>query len=223
MPHLIVDWRWDLILSHRQEFVDGALLDLRITVLGFAFGCLLGLVVAFMRLSRWRLLSGFAYGYIQVARGIPFYVLLLWVYFGLALVLGLAFSSLQAMVISLAVTGSGYIAEIFRSGIQAVEHGQVEAAASLGMRRFAISRDIVMPQAIRIAIPPLGNTFVGLFKGATIMSVIGVEDIVYQANQITVTYFTPFEAYLTVAAVLVAIVFAMSAAVALLERRLRLP
>jgi His/Glu/Gln/Arg/opine family amino acid ABC transporter permease subunit len=220
---LVVNWRWDIILANWREFLAGAWLDVWVASLGFAFACGLGLLIAVMRLSGIRVLSLPAYAWIQVARGIPFYVLMIWVYFGVAFAVGILFTSTQAILICLTITGSGYTAEIFRSGIQAIGTGQVEAAESLGLSRYQMYKDVILPQALRIAIPPLGNTFIGLFKAATVMSVIGVTDIVFLATDITVTYFTPFEAYLTVAAILVVIVFVMSAAVSVAERLVRMP
>ena len=93
-------------------------------------------------------------------------------------------------------------------------------SASRGGRRF---RHVVFPQAFRIALPPLGNTFIGLLKGATLISIIGVADMVYEANQINLDYFTPFEPFTAVAVILVVLVFAFSAMLAVLERALRLP
>src|SRR4029077_12757754 len=116
------------------------------------------------------------------------------------------FTPLQASIIALALTGSGYSTEIIRSGIQAVDTGHVEAGLSLGLNRLVIYRDIVLPQAIRITIPPLGNLFIGLLKGATVVSVISVTDMVWLAVEINVTYFRPFEAFTAVGVILVCLV-----------------
>jgi ABC-type amino acid transport system permease subunit len=160
--------------------------------------------------------------YVQVMRGIPLYVLLLWVYFGLANVTGITFTSFQAIVIALALTGSGYTTEIFRAGLGAIDRGQMEAARSIGLSRLRTYQHVILPQAFRIVVPPLGNTFVGLLKGATIMAVIAVPDMVFLANELNVTLFTPFEVFAAVAGLLVVMVLFFSAVVVLLERRLRL-
>ena len=220
---LFTVWRWDIIADNWKGFLSGAWLDVWIATVGFALACGLGLLIAMMRVSGVKALSWPAYAWIQVARGIPFYVLMIWVYFGVAFAAGVLFTANQAVLISLTITGSGYTAEIFRSGIQAIGAGQIEAAESLGLGRLQMYRDVFLPQALRIAIPPLGNTYIGLFKAATVMSVIGVTDIVFLATDITVTYFTPFEAYLTVAGILVVIVFFMSAAVSFAERLVKMP
>jgi polar amino acid transport system permease protein len=184
---------------------------------------MLGIIVASMRLSGFRLFRLLAALYVEVMRGIPLYVFLLWIFFGLATVADIRFTPFQAMVIALAFTGSGYTAEIFRGGIQAIAPGQSEAAKSLGLSALRTFRHVVFPQALRIAIPPLGNTLIGLVKGATIMSVIGEPDMVFVASDINTTYFTPFEAFGAVAVLLIVMVLALSTVVALIERLLRLP
>ncbi|MHB8617967.1 MAG: amino acid ABC transporter permease [Chloroflexota bacterium] len=201
----------------------GASLDVWMTIIGFALACAIGLIVAVMRLSGLGALAVPAYIYIQIMRGIPLYVFLLLVYYGLATISGLAFSPIQAMIVTLALTGSGYTAEIFRGGIEAVDRGHVEAAHSLGMGNWSTFRDVVFPQTVRLVVPPLGNTLVGLFKGATIASVIAVPDMVFLAMDVNTTFFRPFEAFGAVAVILVVTVVLFSIAITGVERVARLP
>jgi ABC-type amino acid transport system permease subunit len=153
---------------------------------------------------------------------VPLYVMILWIYFGIANVLGVNFTSFQAMVIALALTGSGYTTEIFRAGLGAIDRGQMEAARSIGLSRARTYSHVILPQAFRIVVPPLGNTFIGLLKGATLMSVIAVPDMVFLANELNVTLFTPFEVFTAVALILVVLVLLFSALVYVLERRLKI-
>lgn len=220
---LTYDFDWAIVTDRWHAFTVGAWVDVWVTVVGFALACAIGLLVAILRVSGVGVIALPSFLYVQVLRGVPLYVMLLWVYFGLATITGIALSAFQAMIITLALTGSGYTAEIFRAGIQAVDRGQVEAAHSLGLSRTLTYRDVILPQTLRIVVPPLGNTFVGLLKGATIMSVIAVPDMVFLAQDINVTYFTPFEAFTAVAVILIALVFAFSLLVYGLERWLRLP
>lgn len=220
---LAYEFDWRVVTDRWPQFLAGAWVDVWVTVAGFLLACLLGLLLAVLRVCGVRLVNLPAFCYVQVVRGVPLYVMLLWVYFGLATITGVAFTSIQAMVLTLALTGSGYTTEIFRAGIQAVDRGQVEAAHSLGLSRRLTYTAVILPQALRIVVPPLGNTFVGLLKGATIMSVIAVPDMVFLAQEINVTYFTPFEAFSAVAVILIALVLIFSLLVYGLERRLRLP
>jgi His/Glu/Gln/Arg/opine family amino acid ABC transporter permease subunit len=214
---------WTPVLDHKHAFLVGAWLDVWITLISFALACALGITVALFRTSGLRLFSWPAFVYVQLVRGVPLLVFLYWVYFGLAILTGVAFTSTQAAIIALTVTGSAYTAEIFRGAFRGVDSGHVEAATALGFTRRASFRHVVFPQAFRIALPPLGNTFVGLLKGATLVSVIGVPDMVYQAQQINLDYFTPFEPFTAVAVILVVLVVAFSIVTTALERFLRLP
>jgi His/Glu/Gln/Arg/opine family amino acid ABC transporter permease subunit len=216
------DFDWRVVTDRWHLFVAGAWVDLWVATIGFALACGLGLINALLRTSGVRVFSIPSFLYVQVMRGVPLYVLLLWVYFGIANITGITFTSFQAIVIALALTGSGYTTEIFRAGLGAIDRGQMEAARSIGLSRMRTYGHIILPQALRIVVPPLGNTFVGLLKGATIMAVIAVPDMVFLANELNVTLFTPFEVFAAVAVILIVMVLFFSAVVYLLERRLRI-
>jgi His/Glu/Gln/Arg/opine family amino acid ABC transporter permease subunit len=222
MIFLSYQFDWTVVTSRWHLFVAGAWVDLWVAVVGFALACMLGLFNALLRTSGVRIFSVPSFLYVQVMRGVPLYVMLLWIYFGVANITGFNFTSFEAIIITLALTGSGYTTEIFRAGLGAVDRGQMEAARSMGLSRARTYGHVVLPQALRIVVPPLGNTFVGLLKGATIMSVIAVPDMVFLANELNVTLFTPFEVFAAVALILVVMVLFFSAAVYVLERRLRI-
>jgi His/Glu/Gln/Arg/opine family amino acid ABC transporter permease subunit len=219
---VVYQFDWSVVTDRWRQFAEGAWVDVWVAILGFGFACLLGLGNALLRTSGVNLFKIPSFLYVQVMRGVPLYVMILWVYFGIANVLGVNFTSYQAMVIALALTGSGYTTEIFRAGLTAIDRGQMEAARSIGLNRVRTYGHVILPQALRIVVPPLGNTFVGLFKGATLMSVIAVPDMVFLANELNVTLFTPFEVFTAVAIILIVLVFFFSALVYVLERRLKI-
>lgn len=224
MPVIVLAYQfdWSVVTDRWRLFAAGAWVDVWVAVIGFALACALGLLNALLRTSGVRLFTVPSFLYVQVMRGVPLYVMLLWIYFGVANITGITFTSFQAIIITLALTGSGYTTEIFRAGLGAIDRGQMEAARSIGLSRTRTYGHVVLPQAFRIVVPPLGNTFVGLLKGATIMSVIAVPDMVFLANELNVTLFTPFEVFAAVALILVVLVLFFSAIVYLLERRLRI-
>jgi His/Glu/Gln/Arg/opine family amino acid ABC transporter permease subunit len=213
---------WSVVTDRWRQFAEGAWVDVWVAILGFGFACLLGLGNAMLRTSGVNVFKVPSFLYVQVMRGVPLYVMILWIYFGIANVLGVNFTSYQAMIMALALTGSGYTTEIFRAGLTAIDRGQMEAARSIGLNRIRTYGHVILPQALRIVVPPLGNTFVGLLKGATLMSVIAVPDMVFLANELNVTLFTPFEVFTAVAIILVVLVFFFSALVYVLERRLKI-
>ncbi len=161
----------------------------------------LGLIISLMRLSRVKPLQYFAFCYTQLFRGVPLYVLIIWVYFGLAIVANVNIPKIPAGILTLALLNSGYLSETFRSGILAVPSGQREAGEALGLKRREITRFIVLPQAFRIVVPPTGNQFVDAIKDSAILSIIGVPELMRMAQQQANVLYRPFEFY-TVAGLL---------------------
>ena len=216
-------FQWRIITDNWQVLVGGAWIDIWVSFFGFLLACLVGAIVTLFRMSgsTWVRLPPSVY--VQVARAVPPYVLLVWVHFGLAALLGLTLIPVQSMLTVLAFTGGGYASEIFRSGLLAVDRGQIEAASSLGLSRFDVYRDVVLPQALRTVVPPLGNVAVSLLKTATLMSVIAVPDMLYHAQDLNLQYFAPFEAFTVVLIIFVCLVFVVSFLTLALERALAHP
>jgi His/Glu/Gln/Arg/opine family amino acid ABC transporter permease subunit len=220
---LAYSYNWQPVVDRSHALLVGAWVDVWVTLISFVLACILGIAIALLRLSGLRLFRWPAFAYVQLVRGVPLLVFLYWVYFGIAIVLGINFTATQAAIIALTLTGSAYTAEIFRAGIGGVDPGHVEAATALGFTRRSAFRHVVFPQALRIALPPLGNILIGMLKGATLISVIGVVDMVFVAQQINLDYFTPFEPFTAVAVILIVLVAIFSAVLSVLERALRLP
>ncbi len=182
----LVDWerlqsqmfRWDLVQAQFPGIVTQAARNTLIfTAFGFTGGLALGLVVALMRLSSVAPYRWAATVYVDVIRGLPALLLLIFIAFGLPIALGVRIPGTYGRgSVALAIVSSAYIAEVIRAGIEAVPKGQMEAARSLGMSRGQAMRRIVLPQAFRIIIPPMTNELVLLLKDTALISVIGVTD-----------------------------------------------
>jgi ABC-type amino acid transport system permease subunit len=162
-----------------------------------------------------------AYVYIQVFRAVSLYIYVLWVYFGLATAAGINFSPLTAGVIALTVLNSAYMAEIYRGALGAVDRGQHEAATSLGFGRIRAFSTVIMPQAMRTAVPSLVNQFVDIVKDSSIVAIIGTMDLMGVTNQLVGLHRAPFELYTLVAFFYLTIVLMISALATGLERRLQ--
>jgi His/Glu/Gln/Arg/opine family amino acid ABC transporter permease subunit len=216
-------FNWSVVFQHWHPLLIGALVDLRVASIGFGIGCLLGLVLALLRLSRIRPFKVLSSGYITVLSGCPAYVLLLWIYFGLADALSVGLSPLQAITVSMSLIGGAYTAEVFRAAVLTIDRGQTDASRSLGLGVVKTYWFVMLPQAIRVAVAPLGNVYIMLMKGATIMSVISAPDMIQVASNLNSQYFTPFETYAAVGALLVAFVLILSALLKLVERVLEVP
>ncbi len=201
------------------------LLALRYTLLlalmAISFGCVIGLFVAILRISRYRLLSAPAALYINFFRGIPQMVYLIWLYNGIAMLTGASFPPLGAAAFCLATQYGGYLAEIFRSGIQAIGKGQNEAAHAVGLTSVQTFRHVILPQAIRIIIPPIGNMWVGAIKDSSLVSILGVMELMRTAQVQNTMSWRPFEFYTTVAVIYVLLVWLSSKGTGALEKRLR--
>ncbi|MBL8671188.1 MAG: amino acid ABC transporter permease [Alphaproteobacteria bacterium] len=174
-------------------FAKGAGMTLAISVLSLAFGMLVGLVVALLQESRLAPLRGAAVGYLWLFRGTPVLFQLIFVFNVLPLV-GLTFSGFTCAIIGLSLNEGAYMAEIMRSGIQAVGRGQRTAGRALGLKDWQVMRWIVLPQAVRIIIPPVGNQFIGMLKLSALVSVIAVEELLLIANQTASANFRYIEA-----------------------------
>ncbi len=214
---------WNFVLDRWPLLAKGVVLDLYMAIVGTIAACVLGLLIQSARGSSWMLLSRTAYGFTQVTRGIPFYVLLLWLYFGIASYFDLALSAVTCTIIALAITDSGKTAEIFRGGFLSIDSGQLEASDAIGLSHRHRYFDVLLPQVIRVVIPPLGNVFVGQIKGATFAAAIAVPEMVFQAQEMSVTFYRPFEAFAAVAVILITLVLGFSLVFLAAERALRLP
>lgn len=189
------------VWASRSILFDGFLIAIISATLAIILAAIMGLLVALARLSDSSILRGAAFIYTQLFRGVPLYVLVIWVYFGLAIVANLNLPKLPAGIFTLALLNSGYLSETFRSGILAVSKGQTEAGEAIGLNRGQIRRYIILPQALRIVIAPTGNQYVDALKDTAILSIIGVPELMRMAQQQADLLYRPFEFY-TVAGIL---------------------
>jgi polar amino acid transport system permease protein len=217
---LSYDYEWDIVWDNLDVLWRGLLITIQLAVGGMAVALVLGLVVVSCRMARSPLLSALGRAYIWFMRGVPLFVFLFWIYYGLARTANIVFGAFTAGLLALGLTGSGYMAEIYRGGLQSVDPGQREAGLAIGLGRMTTFRRVVFPQAIRIILAPTVNLFVGLLKGATIIGVLGVADMFYFAKIESLRTFKPFELYTAGGLILVAVTIAVAGFAALLDRRL---
>jgi polar amino acid transport system permease protein len=192
---------------------------IRISLAAFAFALIVGLLIGVMRTSRRRSLRLFAVAYVDTLRGIPLLVQVFFLYFGLGRVLNL--DRYTAGVIAIGVGYSAYIGETVRAGIQAVPLGQWEAARSLGLSDARCLRHIVLPQAMRIVVPPILNDFVACLKDSSLVSIIGLRELTRAGREYYSATFSDFQTWTVVALLYLAMTLVLTRLSALLERRLR--
>lgn len=221
-----------------QILQKGIWTTIYVTVIAYTLACILGLLLALAGMSRWLVLRQIARFYVEIVRGIPIIVLLLYVAFVLAPAMVLAwnwcmgwlgldpirtrdFSLLWRAVIALTIAYSSFLAEVFRAGLQSVDKGQIEAAEALGLSGWQRFRHIVFPQALRTILPPLGNDFVAMVKDSSLVSVLGVTDITQLGKVTAAGNFRYFETYNVVALVYLTMTISLSLVLRNFERRMR--
>lgn len=213
-------YNWSVVWQSLPELRQGLIITLQVSMVGMSLAIVFGLLAALGRMSQYGYIRKFSIAVIDLARSIPLFVLLFWVYYGLSLKFSINLTAFQAGAIALGITGGAYMAEVFRGGINAIDFGQREAALAIGLNQSKAFRLIVLPQAIRIIIPQAVNVYVGLLKGATIVSVIGVADMIYVAQYISLNSFTPFEMYSAVGVAFIALTISIAGLAFLLESKL---
>ena len=199
-------------LNMVKFFGDGVVVTIYVTVLSFAFTLVAGLIGGLGRLSKNRIIYGISTAYVEVIRGIPLLVQLIWWYFAFPVVIqaigraigSQALASYQANAILMAIIGltfcyGAYMSEIYRAGIQSIQRGQAEAAYSLGMNYFQSMRFIVLPQAVRVILPPVGNEFIALLKDSSLVSVVAVADLTRRGREFSSQSFLPLQTWTMVA------------------------
>jgi len=181
----------------------------------------LGIVLAVMGLSHIKALRAFYTLYLYIVRGVPVMIFALFLFFGVGALLHVKFNPLFAAIVTLTINASAYLAEIFRGGIQAVDVGQVEAARSLGLGYFKTLQKVVMPQAIKIMIPPIINQFITTLKDTSILSVISVRELTMNSQIIIARTYMPFEVYSFAALLYLVVIVGLSLLSKVVERRLK--
>jgi len=203
------------------QLLWAAVQTLQMTALSFLVAVPVGMVVVLLRISRFQWLRWLAIGWIEVARGMPALVILFLIYFGLPSAFPwIGFSSLAAAVLGLGLQGGAILAEIFRSGIEAIDRGQREASLTLGLTPRQTMVDVIAPQAWRIALPPVGNYVVGLLKDTSIASIIAAPELMLRAKDLASMSFMPMQLYVLAGVIYFLMSFPLALAIRRLERRI---
>ncbi|MBN8412792.1 amino acid ABC transporter permease [Halomonas denitrificans] len=210
---------WSAALSSIPQLLTGIPYTLMISFGGLAIGFIIGIIFGLLRISRHAWLRIPAVAYIEIFRGTPVLVQVLFIFYGLPSLLGGPIDAITAGIAAIAVNSGAYISEIVRGGVQSIERGQGEAGLSLGLSQRQTFRYIIWPQAFRRMIPALGNQAIISIKDTSLFAVIGVGELVRQGQIYIATTFTALEVYLMVALMYLAITLSLSFALRMLERK----
>lgn len=205
---------FSFLSEYGSFFITGAKYTLILSMVGVFFGIILGGILAFMKISKNLIAKTISTVYIEFIRGTPLLVQLYIIYFAFDL------ESVTAGIIALSINSGAYVAEIIRSGIVGIDNGQMEAARSLGMGHWSSMRYIIIPQGLRNILPVLVNEFIAIIKESSIISVIGVAELMYSTNNIMSATYTEVGPLTVVALIYFVITFTISKLMVRLERRL---
>jgi len=209
---------WDVLQEHFVPFLEATGMTLKLTAVSLLLAMVIGLAVAFLKLSQHKALNWVANVYIAVIRGTPLIVQLMFLYFGITSIVVL--SSFWAGSLALAIHSGAYVAEIFRGTIQSIAKGQTEASRSLGVSHWKTMRLVVLPQAFRRAVPPLGNQFIIGLKDSSLVAYLGVAELYGTALSAQAENFQPFETYMVAGFYYLVLVLIFTLLVNRLESRL---
>jgi len=222
------EWGWNIIdpsnidgLTNLKFLISGITITIYISVISIILAMIIGLVIALPSLSNNKFLSYFNIAYVEIVRAIPLLVLILWIYYGLPIMTGISFSPFVSGIIALTISESAFQAEIFRAGINSINKGQYEVANSLGMNFWKKMRLVILPQAIKVVLPALGNQFVYVLKMSSLVSIIGIADLTRKANELVVSTYRPLEIYTFLILEYLVLILIVSYFVRKLENRLK--
>ena len=221
------NWGWYAISPFNQLgstnisfLISGLGFTVSVSIISIFFATLLGLFISIIGLSKLKFVRYLNISYIEIIRSVPVLVMILWIYYGLPVLVGVNFTAFTAGIIALSICDSPFLAEIFRSGFEAVPKGQNEAGTSLGMSFYERFRLIILPQAIKIILPALGNQFVYMLKMSSLVSIIGLNELTRKANELVVSQYRPLEIYTFLVLEYLVLILVISYLVRRMEKKL---
>ncbi|MCW2313899.1 amino acid ABC transporter permease [Rhodoferax antarcticus] len=213
------EWNFGYLWQYRQLFVNGLMVTLGYSLLCIVFGLAVGLVCGMGGLAKNRLVYLPLKWYVELFRATPVLVLIIWFYYALPVLVGVAMTAQVAAVLALSLYGGAFYSEIIRGGIISIDGGQSDAARALGMTRFQVMRRVVLPQALRRMTPPLMNQSIMQLKNTSLLSVLALPDLLYQGQAVAHETYRPLEAYTLIALMYIAILLPASMLVRRLEAK----
>ncbi len=208
-----------LVLQNWDLLAYGLLVTLKYTLYTCTIGLVVGLFFALLQLTPWRALRWTGRIWVEFFRNIPLLVLLLWTYYALPIFLQIQIGKETAGILGLGFYASGFYAEILRAGVQSIDRGQTDASVVLGMNYFQRMRRIILPQALRRMVPPLVGQTIMQLKNTTLLSVLTIPDLLYQAGYISSFTYRPMEVYTAVGVLFIVLLFPLSALSRRFERK----
>ncbi len=214
-------WHFDVVRENLSFLLRGLGTTLALTVLCMLTGLVLGLFLTLMRLSPWRAVNVLAYAFTELFRTTPLLVQIIWVFYVLPMLTGIKFTPFYSGLIALGLNVAAFMSEIYRAGILSVSRAQSDASLALGMTKFQAMRRIILPQAVIRMVPPIATTWVSLFKDTSILSAIGVTELMFKARYVTMQTYRPLEIFTATALIYFLLTYPQSIGVNYLYKKFR--
>ncbi|MBF0715469.1 amino acid ABC transporter permease [Gemelliphila palaticanis] len=210
---------FNFLSEYYQMYIDATLTTLQVSFIALLIGLIFGIVICIAKIGTIKIFNILATVYVEIIRNTPILVQIMIIYFALPEI-GISFSPFMSAIIALSINSAAYVSEIFRSGVLAIDKGQMESGRSLGLSYAQTMKLIILPQAFKNSLPALGNEFISLVKESAIVYFVGVADIMFAANSIKNATYETFGPYLVAAAIYFVITFILSQFVKGLEKKL---
>ena len=213
-------FRFDIVWNNLDVLAQGIQITVLLSVVAMILGTIIGLTVAVIRLrAPHRALTYPVIVYVEVFRGSPALIQIVWIYYCLPIIIGIDLGAFQSIVIAMALNSGAYLAEVFRAGIQSIDKGHTDAALALGFRPSQVTRRVIVPQAAYRMIPAIGNVFISSIKLSSLSSVLGMPELMYQGQLVIANFFRPIEVFTVVAVIYLVLTYSTSQILLFLERR----
>ena len=211
-------WDFSVIVNYKTAIFKGALVTLELTLFSLVVGTLLGLILGILRLSKNPLLKYPSIIFIELFRNLPLLILLVWLFYALPSLVGIRISAMTTALIGLSLNLAAFSAEIFRAGIVSIPKGQLEASLALGLSKFQTLRRIILPQAVKLIIPPLAGRYIETIKLTSLASVIAVDELLHAGQNLISVSFRPLEVYTAIALIYLIIIIPLTLVLKRIER-----
>lgn len=211
---------WSVVTQNMGLFLEGAMLTLQISALALLISIPIGVITGLFRVSNNKILTLISTAYVEIIRGVPLLVLLIWIYFVMGQFLNLG--AYWSAILGLAIFSGAFIAEVVRSGIQSVPRGQMEAARSSGMTYIQAMKLVILPQAIRAVLPPMASQFIILIKDSSLVSTISVVDLTLVGKNLVATTFRSLEVWTFIALIYFLMTFTLSSIIKYFENKYKI-
>ncbi|MCX7572341.1 amino acid ABC transporter permease [Tumebacillus sp. DT12] len=215
----MTDFQWDALIKYLPYFFDGLVMTVELTVIAVILGTVLGLFAGMGRLTKIAPLRWLSNIYVGFFRGTPLFVQILLIHFAVMPGIFGKSSAFVSGIVALSLNAGAYIAEIFRAGIQSIDRGQMEAARSLGLTQGQAMRTVILPQAVRRMLPPLGNEAIMLLKDSSLLAAISLQEMTFYAKLMQGKTYLAWEPYLTLALMYLVLTMLLAQVVKFLERK----